>query len=324
MSPVDCSSFFLWYAYREQLSGISLCCVVIMGLLVVPIAFMNILILYIIMSKPAFHTPSNIFICNLAVSDITVAVIGIPLSITWRLYEQTSGDPEIACYLGYSAIVAGTTVSGASSLTLISAILDRYLALRFHLQYPSVVTNARVITTCILTWFSSSTIAMVIFIGMDVYDFLIASLLGPSMSLLFFAYYKIFRAVHHHQNQIHNQTSNVEQQGTFPNLSRYKKSASALLYLFVFFFIFFAPYSLFSLYHQVQGHTIYYMRGFAISVTLIYLNSALNPVICCWKIRELRRAVKKTLFQFIGKDMNSAEMGNNSRLSTINRTRDIQ
>lgn len=321
MSSFNCSNFFVWYAYRERLSGISLSSIIIMALLIIPTAFMNILILYTIVSKPAFHNPSNLFICNLAISDIAVAVIRIPLSVTWKLYEQTSGNPQIACVLGYSAMVAGTTVSGASSLTLILAILDRYFALRLHLQYPSVVTNSRVIVTCMLTWLSSSTVAMVIFIGVNVYDFVVISLLGPSMFILFFSYYKIFRVVHHHQNQIHVQTAHGQQQGTFPNLSRYKKTASTLLFLFLIFFIFYAPYGLFSLYRQVEGHTVFYMKGWTISVVFIYLNSALNPIICCWKIRELRSAVKKVLFQLIGKDVNSVEMANNS--STINRTRDI-
>ena len=34
-----------------------------------------------------------------------------------------------------------------------------------------------------------------------------------------------------------------------------------------------------------------------VAVTLVYLNSTLNPFLYCWKISELRRAVKQTIRQ---------------------------
>ena len=33
------------------------------------------------------------------------------------------------------------------------------------------------------------------------------------------------------------------------------------------------------------------------TVTLVYLNSSLNPLLYCWKIREVRQAVKETVRQ---------------------------
>ena len=39
----------------------------------------------------------------------------------------------------------------------------------------------------------------------------------------------------------------------------------------------------------------YLARNFA--VTIVYLNSSLNPLLYCWRIREVRQAVKETLRQ---------------------------
>ncbi|XP_028514222.1 melanocortin receptor 4-like [Exaiptasia diaphana] len=301
MSFGNCSHLMQWYTHREQLKVSSLCFVITTGLLSMPIAVSNALILLTIWRKPAFQSPSNIFICNLALSDIAVAVIGIPLWISSKVYDLMSGDPDTACTLAYSATVAGTTVSGASCLTLISAILDRYLALRLHLRYPSVVTKRRVAMVCGCTWFTSLSVAIAVFIGITVYDFAVISVMIPYTILLFFSYYKIFRVVHRHQNQIHAQ-NNDTQKGPSLNISRYKKTVSALAYLLIVFFILYSPIVGFSFYHQVRGPTLLYMHGWTISILLLFFNSAVNPLICCWKLGDLRRAMKKTLFKFIRKD----------------------
>ena len=38
-------------------------------------------------------------------------------------------------------------------------------------------------------------------------------------------------------------------------------------------------------------------RAWHFTATLVYLNSSLNPLLYCWKISEVRQAVKETLRQ---------------------------
>ena len=46
---------------------------------------------------------------------------------------------------------------------------------------------------------------------------------------------------------------------------------------------------------QRMALSVYLSRQF--TATLVYLNSSLNPLLYCLKIREVRRAVKETLRQ---------------------------
>ena len=46
---------------------------------------------------------------------------------------------------------------------------------------------------------------------------------------------------------------------------------------------------------QDYSQSFYIAREF--TVTLVYLNSSLNPVVYCWKMKEVKRAVKDTLKQ---------------------------
>lgn len=297
----NCTHYLLWHIHKEQLRGSSLFSVLVMGLLIVPTAFLNSLILLTIWRRPTFHSPSNICISNLALSDLAVATIAIPLMITWKIYDMNSDDPNIVCSLAYSATFLGSLVSGTSFFTLTLAILDRFLALRLHLHYRSVVTNGRVIRTCVSFWIGSFIVSMSLFIDIFIYDVLVLSVMIPCMSLFIFSHYKIFRIVQHHKNQIHVQM-NSPQHRTFSNLSRYKSTVSTLIYLILVFFILYASFIVFSFYHQLKGHTLFYMHGWTISIALMYINSFCNPLIYCWKLKELRRAMKKTFYNLIGKD----------------------
>ena len=41
------------------------------------------------------------------------------------------------------------------------------------------------------------------------------------------------------------------------------------------------------------------------SVTLVFMNSSINPFLFCWRVRELRVIVKKTIRKIIGKEAES-------------------
>ena len=46
-----------------------------------------------------------------------------------------------------------------------------------------------------------------------------------------------------------------------------------------------------------RGKSLSIHHDLEFTATLVYLNSSLNPFLYCWKIREVRQAVKETLKQ---------------------------
>ena len=46
-----------------------------------------------------------------------------------------------------------------------------------------------------------------------------------------------------------------------------------------------------------KGNSSHLVVALGIANTLVYLNSTLNPFLYCWKISEVRRAVKQTIRQ---------------------------
>lgn len=292
----NCIHPIAWHYHRDDLFASDIFFLISTGSSLLPIIFLNILTLVTVWRKPSFHSPSNIFICNLAISDLAVGVIAIPLSMAWKITNITSENTSVICAVGYSAALTGATAAGSSFLTLILATFDRYLALRYHLHYPTKVTTRRVLVVCVVGWLFSFVEGLSLFYGITVFDSLALSCMVPSMILLVVCYYKIYSIVHHHHNQIQAQVNHTEQQTALPNISRFKKTISVFVYLIIVFFLFYTPFGIVALYEKLKGYTVFYLHAYTISLAIIYVNSALNPIIYCWRLKEFRNAMKETLY----------------------------
>ena len=109
------------------------------------------------------------------------------------------------------------------------------------------------------------------------------------MSILVMAWcnFKIFKTIHRHQAQIQAQ---AVQGPTLPNIARYKKSVFNMLYVVGFFTISYIPWcvAVISSYVRPPSHTAWYTV-----ITFIFLNSSVNPVLYCWRMGEIRQAIKE-------------------------------
>ena len=81
------------------------------------------------------------------------------------------------------------------------------------------------------------------------------------------------------------------------NIARYRKAVYSALWVQGTLGICYLPYNIAVFLTPQRGMSlsIYLARNFTASMLL--LNSSLNPLLYCWKIREVRQAVKETLTQ---------------------------
>ena len=111
------------------------------------------------------------------------------------------------------------------------------------------------------------------------------------------AYTKIFMSLRH--NQIHGQNHVVQGQSSQVNTLnkvRYREAVYSALWVQVILVICYLPYGIAAAFRTRQGGTListYLAREF--TGTSVFLNSSLNPFLYCWKITEVRQAVKEIL-----------------------------
>ena len=112
-----------------------------------------------------------------------------------------------------------------------------------------------------------------------------------------FSYTKIFLTLRHHQNQVHDHIQQSNQTNQL-NIARNKKAVSTAIWLQLTLVACYLPYSVIvALWINVPSSSVY--CAWIYTHTLVYLNSSLNPILYCWKLEEVRQAVKDTIRQML-------------------------
>ena len=118
-----------------------------------------------------------------------------------------------------------------------------------------------------------------------------------------FSYTKVYFRLRQHQAQVQNNLHGHQEQGQ-PNgerpfnIAKYKKIVFSIAWVQ---FALVACYVSFGITVALTNpssawSTVRLVAWFAV-ITLMYLNSSLNPFLYCWKIGEVRQAVKDTIKQ---------------------------
>ena len=254
----------------------------------VPFIFMavvgNTLLLAAFITTPAIRSPSSAFLCSLAVSDLLVGLVVQPVYIVYLLKFRALLHPIV----WFSVIFLGAV--SLSTMTTIS--LDRFLALYCHMRYPSLMTEKRASYIAITLWVAAF-VSACLYVWSRNFMFLV-----PTHALYLvistFSYTSIYRILRRHQLQIHIEHQalrNLNNENTRRLISS-KKSAINTFIFYVFMLLCYSPAFVFMLV-VIRRPDLRELLVWDFGGTIIIMNSSINPILFCWRLRELRKAVYK-------------------------------
>ena len=256
----------------------------------------NSLILHAIRKAQHLHSPSVILLCCLGFSDFMVGAICQPFLVAFKIAESVDNF-NAYCTLRMFQSISSHITSAVSLLTLTAVSIDRLLALTLHLRYNTIVTVPRVFQTAFVFWISSTTVVISRF-WMSNFEWsclLIIILLLTFMAITLSST-KIFHIVRRHQRQINDQNmAALSLQTNTVNVLKCKKSAVTVLYIYGLFLIFYLPFFVTVIAEFFLGYTKTVKVAYDFAATVVFINSFLNPLVYCWRIREIRQAVKSVL-----------------------------
>ena len=237
--------------------------------------------------------PLKILLLSLAFSDLAVGLVAQPL---WIVTLSREEDTEVLC-------IIQSALANASFLGIMALNVDRFLAVHLHLRYRELVTYKRVLSLAILTWVFSALLSSICrWITEDLSEFMNITIIVWSLCLIFLTVIscRLYFAVRVHTKQIQalqlNQTALSDE---VANASRLRKSAVSSFYVNFVFLVCYLPFycSLIRKFFKseafVNGQI--WQELFPLSRTLMFMNSCLNPVIYCWRMRDIRHAIKDIL-----------------------------
>ena len=258
----------------------------------------NTLILVALHKNISLHPPSKLLFRNLAITDLFVGITAEPLLVAYWMSEVKERW-DVCFYAPVSVSSISYILCSVSVLTMTAISVDRLLALSLGHRYRQVVTFNRTCITIIGLWIYSIVGSSSNFFNPVItawYQYITTAL---CLFITFFAYAKIFFILRYNRIRVQIPTFKRQPNQAIPmNIARYTKAVYSALWVQVTLVVCYLPLAIVVALTSQKGipKSMYLTKQF--TITLVYLNSSLNPLLYCWKIREVRQAVKKTLRGF--------------------------
>ncbi|KAM3620781.1 uncharacterized protein V6R79_001873 [Siganus canaliculatus] len=263
----------------------------------------NVLVVLAVCVNRALRNTTFCFIVSLAVADIAVGVLVIPLAIIISLGFST----QFYTCLFLSCLLL--IITQTSILSLLAIAIDRYLRVKIPTRYGTIVTQRRAYVAVCLCWILSFLTGLVPMIGwnnreahgnfsissdivceftsvmrMDymVYFNFFGWVVVP-LSIMIALYVEIFRMIRHQLNRRAEATSDGERY--YRKELKLAKSLALVVFLFVLCWLpihimncidFFCPKC------HIPKFAMY------IGIFMSHVNSALNPMVYAFRIQRFR------------------------------------
>ena len=257
----------------------------------------NFLILVALNKETSLHPPSKLLYRCLATTDLLVGLFTQPLAATyWMSVVHKNWS---LCRHAMDAIyISSYALCGVSLFTLTAISVDRLLALLLGIRYRQIVTLKRTYIIAATFWILSVGAGSISISHSRIIRWYSIIVIALCSVISIASYTKIFRTLRHHQAQVQDLGQQQSSQTTALNMARYRKAVSSALCVQLALAVCYVPTVLMLL---VLAHRKTYSSHvvviYAIAIILTYFNSTLNPFLYCWKVREVRQAVKQTIRQ---------------------------
>ena len=257
----------------------------------------NTLILVALHKESSLHPPSKLLLRSLAITDLLVGIFVEPLNVAY-LMSVKSQRWDICFNVNVALLIASYILCAVSLLVLTAISVDRLLALWLGLRYRQVVTLRSVYITVIVMWVLPIVATTSYIWNPQLLLLFLYIHLCFCLSIIIFSYMKIFFMLRHYQIQAEINVAQEQPRQAIPlNIARYRKAVYSALWVQVILFICYLPFGITQALTDLKSvrfsSSVYLAKTF--SFTFVFLNSALNPLLYCWKIKEVRQAVREVI-----------------------------
>ena len=261
---------------------------------------LNSVTIHAIRKTSSASLPKNlrVLLLNLAFSDLSVGLVVQPFYIIYLTFSFELQEGDNLQKMKTLSWVMGNEFFSASILGVLALIVDRFLAVYLHLRYQEIVTPKRVVSILILSWVIS-TILSLFLIAQEYQYFLwifLTVFFATCLTTIASLQFKIYSIVRRHRFQMRAQQvqgSIQTEDETRATFERQKSSVRGAFYIYLLLLVCYLPNLFISFFYEMQWKNFQIL--FDYTLTLVFVNSCLNPLIYCWKLRHIRRTIRMIL-----------------------------
>ena len=266
--------------------------------------FGNSIVIYGVLQQGSSKTTSSCFIANLALSDLAVLVLSLPVALLQELASWPFG--ELACKIFFPL---GDVFLTVSIMTLTAIALDRYRAIVTPFKARFTKTQAKIcicliwivcylvvgIPTSFILKLVSTNGVKVCFpywnseMEQKIHKVLTACLATFPLFLIGYCYIRVVMALWK-VRIIHDNRDTAKNSIPMMRLEQKRKLVKMLILIVIAFSLCLLPYVTFALVLEFTGmqRTPDVNVGLVTCLSLLYANSAINPLILCTMSKDYR------------------------------------
>ena len=220
--------------------------------------------------------------------DLCVGLILQPIYVVTILGVYTATitiNSSITDYVRETQIALSFALCGISVLTSTAISVDRFLALKMVVIYRQAVSLRRVRTAITCFWLIGISVGLLHYfwsVRIAYATAVIFAVLCVAISV--FCYTKIYLRLQQHQSQVeHVHQGQPNRQGNPLIITQYKKTVYSIAWVQLAMVVCYVPFII----STIIIRTFKGLRGVSAeifwesTVTLLYLNSSLNPILYC-------------------------------------------
>ena len=328
-SPTGCEADLVFGKRLQHPSSLSVAFFIFLitvDLLTFPVtAVLNALVMISVQTKSRLRAhKSNVLLAFLALTDFTVGILVQP-AFAAVLIMLLLNEPRGYCVLKVLRHVTVVVIASLFHLVLLTG--ERYIAMKHPFSYLTFVTEGRLLFASAMAWFLSISHSVILLVSKPVYMRCVGISSILSFAVISFCHVTVFCETRRHERQLAAQQATPEAREEFERNRKAFKHTSIILILLILFVLIPGTLPVVLLnYREFTPEAVYLFFSFTMS--LVFLDSLLNPIVYAWRLRQFRVAIIELLFRTVNiVDAEEIEMrffGVPNAVLRVNRVKDKQ
>jgi len=238
--------------------------------------------------RPRLQSYANILLACLAVTDALTGFLVQPTYIIWKIVRTLGGINTDTIYNLHNSFIVAVTLSSALHLMLVTC--ERLIAIKYTFLYPYLVTTLNIKVAVTAFWVLSlfCTILRRPFvdqllndgIGKKICNVIIFIVMISCIVFMVTSYAILCKETAHQQKRIKTQLVLREEVERF---FKEKKALKTTVYVVGAVLLCFSS--------GAVSTILYIPHSAPWIITIVMLNSLLNPLVYCWRQKEMRKFV---------------------------------